>query len=184
MPKRILLCGAPSSGKTTIVNALIEKGYYCKCEISREIIQEAQQNGIANPFLEDPEAFDSKLLEGRIQQFQLDTSEQKHDYIFYDRGIIDNVAYMNYAIQRIPDTFDRAVRTHLYDHIFLFEPWKKIHIVDAERYESFEIAQKIDSAFKTILEAYQLAYTKVPFNSIENRILFILETLKAKNELA
>ncbi len=180
MPKRILLCGAPSSGKTTIVNALITKGYYCKPEISREIIKEAQNNGIENPFLEDPEGFDSKLLVRRIEQFELSVKELQHNYIFYDRGILDNVAYMNFGLNHIPKTFEEALITYPYDTIFLFEPWKKIHVLDKERYESFEIATKIDRAFKKVLNTYRLPYTTIPFDTVENRVIFILENLNHK----
>ena len=50
----IVLIGGPSSGKTTLINALTQKGYICYPEISREVIRKAQQDGIEQLFLENP----------------------------------------------------------------------------------------------------------------------------------
>ncbi len=179
MPKRVLLCGAPSSGKTTIVNALIQKEYYCKPEISRELIKESQKNGIEQPFLKDPEAFDTLLLTKRIQQFENLPIKPKANLVFYDRGIIDNVAYMNYGLKRVPLIFDQAIRKYTYDYIFLFEPWKDIHSLDSERYETFDIAKEINNSFKEVLKNYQLDYTSIPFESITHRTSFILDNISS-----
>lgn len=46
----IVLIGGPSSGKTTLINALIEKGHICYPEISRDVIKEAQKQGIEQLF--------------------------------------------------------------------------------------------------------------------------------------
>ena len=40
MIKRIIITGGPSSGKTSIIDALKDEGYSCFDEVSREIIQE------------------------------------------------------------------------------------------------------------------------------------------------
>lgn len=58
----IVLIGGPSSGKTTLINTLIEKGHICYPEISREVIKEAQQKGIDQLFLENPLLFSELLL--------------------------------------------------------------------------------------------------------------------------
>lgn len=182
MSKRILLCGAPSSGKTTVIKKLISEGFTCKPEISRELIKEAQQKGIANPFLENPKAFDTLLLEKRISQFKLSPKEATEKIIFFDRGIVDNVAYMEYALHKIPKNFEKALLKYTYNAIFLFEPWQKIHITDNERYESFEIASKINDAFKKVLNTYKLAYKSVPLTTVDQRIAFILNEINSANE--
>ena len=40
MIKRIIITGGPCSGKTSIIEALKEREYYCFNEVSREIIQD------------------------------------------------------------------------------------------------------------------------------------------------
>ena len=42
----VVLIGGPSSGKTTLIDALKEKGHTCYPEVSREVIREAQEQGI------------------------------------------------------------------------------------------------------------------------------------------
>ena len=44
--KRIVITGGPGTGKTTIINSLIESGYSCMEEVSRQITLEAQKNGV------------------------------------------------------------------------------------------------------------------------------------------
>lgn len=39
----VVITGAPSSGKTTLINELKEQGFYCFEEISRKITLEAQK---------------------------------------------------------------------------------------------------------------------------------------------
>jgi len=58
-----VITGGPGSGKTTLVKELEAKGFACLHEISRQIILEAQQQGIDQLFLEDPLLFSRKLLE-------------------------------------------------------------------------------------------------------------------------
>jgi predicted ATPase len=65
----VVLIGGPSSGKTTLIEALKVKGHTCYPEISREVIKEAQEQGIEQLFLENPLLFSELLLEGRKKQF-------------------------------------------------------------------------------------------------------------------
>ena len=53
----MVLIGGPSSGKTTLIEALKTKGYTCYPEVSREVIREAQEQGIEQLFLEKPLLF-------------------------------------------------------------------------------------------------------------------------------
>ena len=55
--KIVVLIGGPSSGKTTLIKKLKENGYACYPEVSREVIKEAQENGIEQLFLEQPLLF-------------------------------------------------------------------------------------------------------------------------------
>ena len=42
----VVIIGGPGTGKSTIINGLIAKGYCCYPEISREVILEAKKDGI------------------------------------------------------------------------------------------------------------------------------------------
>ena len=92
MQQKIVLIGGPGTGKSSILNELISRGFHCKPEISREVTLEAQKKGIDQLFLTDPLLFSNLLLEGREKQY-LDAKESTEKFVFFDRGIPDVHAY-------------------------------------------------------------------------------------------
>ncbi len=86
--KKIVLTGAPGTGKSTIIYELEKRNYHCMHEISREVTLEAQKNGTAQLFLTEPLLFSDMLLKGREQQYQR-ASKLKNKLVFFDRGIPD-----------------------------------------------------------------------------------------------
>lgn len=177
MLKRILLTGGPSSGKTTIIHYLRTKGYYCLEEISREVIKNGQKEGIAHFFLEKPLLFSQLLKEARVQQF-LDAKSAQASYVFFDRGIPDTVAYLDYIKQEYPDAFTEACKAYTYDKVFILPPWEEIHRTDNERYESFDQAKAIHKALLKTYATYKYRPIKVPFGAIAERANFIISKLK------
>ena len=84
----IVLIGGPGTGKSTLIDALMQKRYCCYPEISRQITIDAQKQGIDQLFLEKPLLFSEMLLAGRIKQYQ-DARAEQHEIVFLDRGIPD-----------------------------------------------------------------------------------------------
>lgn len=178
MPKRILLIGGPSTGKTTLINHLDSLGYNCLVEISRQVIKNAQKEGIDQLFLEDPLLFSTLLKDARIDQYK-EANKLETDFVFYDRGIPDTVAYMDFIQQEYPQEFDSACTNFRYDQVFILPPWKEIHTTDNERYESFEQAIAIQEALLKTYKKYQYDPIEVPIGAIEQRAQFILSKLIA-----
>ncbi len=174
--RRIVLTGGPSSGKTTLINYLQKNEYPCVEEISRTVILETREHGIEHLFLTDPLAFSKKLLTKRIQQYK-STQHSTESIIFFDRGIPDIAAYLNYKNESYDTDFIDGCTAHPYDMIFILPPWKTIHKTDNERYESYEEAKPIYDAL--LNQYHQLGYNciLVPFDTIENRSNFILNKL-------
>jgi predicted ATPase len=172
----VVLIGGPSSGKTTLIDALIEKGHTCYPEVSREVIKEAQEQGIAQLFLENPLLFSELLLEGRKKQF-LAAQNEANPIVFLDRGIPDVLAYMHYIGDSYPAFFDQACKEHQYNSIFILPPWEEIYVSDSERYESYEQATLIHEHLMETYKKYGYAIIEVPKDSVENRIDFILKHL-------
>lgn len=175
--KRIVLIGGPSTGKTTLLNALKDSGQTCYAEISRTVTRAAQEEGIAQLFLTDPLLFSQKLLEYRIIQFK-DAEKEKQPYVFIDRGIPDVVAYMDYMNQEYPAYFKEACQEYRYDQIFILPPWQEIHTTDGERYENFEQATAIqDNLIKTYTQ-YGYDLIKIPKASVEERLNFVMNHIQ------
>lgn len=174
--QKIVLIGGPGTGKTTVLNALKEKGFYCFDEVSRAVTLKAQQKGIEQLFLTEPLLFSQMLLEGREEQF-LESETIAENVIFFDRGIPDVYAYLNYFKTNYPDVFIEKSKAYKYDIIFHFSPWQEIHTIDNERYETFEESTKID---EFLMKAYtELGYKiiNVPFGAVDERTNFIIHSL-------
>lgn len=176
--QKIVLIGGPGTGKTTVLNSLKEKGFFCFEEISRAVTLKAQEQGIEQLFLTEPLLFSEMLLKGREEQY-LEANQSKKDIIFFDRGIPDVHAYLRYFKTEFPSIFMEKSKTYKYNYIFHFSPWKEIHTTDNERYETFEEAITIDTFLtKSYLElGYKLI--NVPFGDINDRTNFIINTLSS-----
>ena len=179
MQQKIVLIGGPGTGKTTIINELIKRKFYCMPEVSRDVILKAKKQGIEQLFLTEPLLFSKMLLEGRATQYS-NATNTKEKIVFFDRGIPDVHAYMNYINTSYPAYFIEKSNACKYTQIFHFSPWEEIHTTDNERYESFEESVKIDTF---LVEAYsELGYTliNVPFGSVEERTHFIINSLSCE----
>ena len=173
----IVIIGGPGTGKTTIIDNLLSKGYCCYPEVSREIIMEAQKQGIEQLFLEKPLLFSELLLEGRKKQFH-NAHKEPHNVVFLDRGIPDVLAYMHYIGDSYPAFFDEACKEHKYSKIFVLPPWEEIYISDDERYENYEQAKLIYGHLVETYQKYGYNLIEVPKGTIENRVNYILDVLK------
>jgi len=176
MQQKVVITGGPSTGKTTVINELINRGYYCMEEISRQVTKKAQEEGIEQLFLEDPLLFSRLLLKGRIKQYKnADLLEEK--LIFFDRGIPDVHAYMNYLDVQYPKKYIKKSKKYRYDCILLMPPWEKIYITDTERYESFEQSLAIYNHLKHTYQNLDYDVKEIPPGSVNERLNFILKTV-------
>lgn len=172
----IVITGGPGTGKTTIIDGLIEQGYSCFPEISRQITLEAKKQGIEQLFLEKPLLFSELLLEGRKKQFD-NAVQDANEIVFLDRGVPDILAYMHYIGDSYPSFFDKACNDIRYSKIFLLPPWENIYVSDEARYENFEQAKLIYDHLKETYKKYDYQLIEVPTGTIEERIQFILSEL-------
>lgn len=175
--ERIVITGGPGSGKTSLIKFLEEQGHHVMHEISREVIKEAQREGIEQLFLEDPILFSKKLLEGRLKQF-LEAENCQSKTLFYDRGMPDVTAYMDFLDTHYPINFVETCNTYKYDKIFVLPPWPEIYEQDNERYESFEQAEELFDFLKNGYENYGYKTYEVPVGRIDERAEFIIEKVK------
>ncbi len=179
MPKKIVITGGPGSGKTTLINTLQKQGFSCLPEISRQITLEAQQQGIEQLFLEDPILFSKKLLEGRLAQYN-DAKNHLPPFLFFDRGLPDVTAYMNFFNTSYPQYFSKTCKENKYDAVFILPPWKEIYKQDNERYETYEEAVKIHDYLLKEYNKYNYEVFDVAPGTVEKRIHYIITKL---NEL-
>jgi predicted ATPase len=178
-PVKNLLIGGPSTGKSTVLEALSDRGYWCFSEISREVTLEARQQGIEHLFLDEPLKFSEMLLKGRIKQFEeAELTDTSH--VFIDRGIPDVTAYMDHFGETYPEEFVKANGHYKYDNVFLFPIWNDIYIQDDERFEDLKLAKNLQDALIKTYQDLDYRLIEVPKARIDKRIEFILDTIQKK----
>ncbi|MDD7887882.1 ATP-binding protein [Flavivirga sp. 57AJ16] len=174
--KKIVITGGPGTGKSTLINELIGRGYTCFEEISRQVTLNAKKEGIDQLFLANPLLFSELLLKGRQQQF-LNAGMYASEIIFFDRGLPDVLAYMDYIGDSYPQSFINTCKDLVYDTVFILKPWESIYKSDHERYENFEQALDIHKYLLKTYQGFNYDLIDVPFDTVENRTNFILNTL-------
>ncbi|TBN04445.1 ATPase [Hyunsoonleella flava] len=177
--KKIVITGGPGTGKSTIINELISRGYDCLEEISRQVTLEAKKQGIDQLFLTNPLLFSELLLKGRQEQFEK-AKTFKSKIVFFDRGLPDVLAYMDFIGDSYPKDFDMVTKNTVYDTVFILKPWEAIYKSDNERYESFTQAKTIHKHLLSTYKAYNYKPIDVPFGNVEDRADFILSSLNLK----
>lgn len=181
--KKVVITGGPGTGKTTLVQHLESNGHTCYPEIIRSFTEaEKHASGkndfTTNPlaFVADPLAFNKKLLDGRMQQFRLAESNRS-SHIFFDRGIPDILAYMDYFQQDYSEEYENACKEMRYDRVILLPPWKAIYQSDEERFESFKEAEEIHTYLLHTYRRYGYDPMILPTAPIGQRAAIILDTL-------
>lgn len=181
-----MITGGPSTGKTSVIQELENRGYYCIPELVRSLT--AAEKGekhmgsiITNPILsvKDPVAFNTKLLEGRIAQYE-SVANTDEKIVFFDRGIPDVHSYMNCFGQQFDEAFERPVHSFRYDTIFLMPPWSEIYATDAERFESYEASERIFTFLKKTYQNFGYEITLIPKGGVKERTDFILDLVNPK----
>lgn len=175
--KKIVITGGPGTGKTTLVQSLKDKGHICFPEISRQVILEARKSGIEQLFLKNPLLFSEKLLKGRKKQYA-EAKNHLGEIVFFDRGIPDIIAYMDYMNEPSPYAFEKACKEHIYDMVILLPPWKEIYVPDNERYENFEQVVSIHEFLDKTYKRFGYEPIEVPTGNIDSRTNFIEQIIK------
>jgi len=167
--KKIVLSGGPGSGKTSLIQGLKNRGFHCFDEVSRKLINSMK---ITTSF--KPLDFEENVFNLRKKDF-LNSS---YELQFFDRSIIDNLAYLKKNKQAIPQHFEfDCKKLRYYPIVFIAPPWQSIYLNDNERIESFEEAQEIHQYLCQTYSEYNYQLLYLPKGNIEERIEFILSKI-------
>ncbi len=184
-PKKVVITGGPGTGKTSLVKSLEEAGYPCYHEIIRDLTSEAIEGSdpsqfATNPlaFVKDPFLFNEKILQGRLRQFH-EASSSDSRVVFFDRGMPDVLAYMDYFNQSYGEDFKDPCHQFRYDKVIILPPWKGIYKSDGERFESFEEASAIHIELVNKYEYFEYAPVQLPTGTVEERLQSVVQLLKS-----
>ena len=168
-----VITGAPCSGKTTVLNGLVARGYNVVPEIARAYIDESLAKGVSVEELrKDEVSFQKEILHRKIEE------EKKllpHTIVFFDRGIPDTWAYLVFHGIKDKALLQKSLLGK-YQKVFILDPcpFKK----DYARIET-EADQK--ELHRLIVEGYDktgIPIVHVPIlETKEARVDFILKHL-------
>lgn len=175
---KIVITGGGGSGKSSLIEFLIEQGFCAIREAAREQIRlSLEGNSNALPW-EDIIAF-SKLVQN---QMILDYHKfPEAEYCFYDRCLLDVLSYLRLDGREAYPDLQQAINAHSYfNTVFILPPWREIFTKDDERMEDFE---ETVAAFEMIRKTYQdfgYVVVEIPKGTIESRADFILEQIQLR----
>lgn len=168
-----VITGAPSSGKTTVLELMEKKGYPVFYEWARIYIDQEMAKGKTLAQIRKNElAFQRKILKLKIDfEKNLDPKKQ----VFMERGIPDSDAYMKMCGVNEDAALKKSLKNCWYKKVFLLE--LIAYESDYARTESQEEAMLIDSLLEKSYTDLGMKVVRVPKLSVEDRMIFILNNL-------
>ncbi len=168
-----VITGGPSSGKTTTVNILKERGYITTMEHARHFLDTQRLKGRSiEEVRENQHEFQLGVLDMQIEQENEINPEVQ---VFLDRAIPDALAYYRFLKLTEDKKLTEALRNVSYKKVFIMDylPLKN----DYARNENTEAQKKIHELITEVYESLPFPVIHVPVLPAEERVDFILNNL-------
>jgi predicted ATPase len=138
MTHQTLITGCSGGGKSTLINALAQRGHSVVREPGLRILQEERASrGTALPWIDLP-AFLWRTTE--MSRADLAHMAGSAHPVFYDRGLLDAAVALRHLCN-VPFS-DTLGPVFPYDHrIILVPPWPEIYVQTDDRRHSFQDAE-------------------------------------------
>ena len=174
----VVLTGGPGVGKTTLLKELHKRGFSMVEEDARRIIREQLEADTDGLPWKNKLHYSRLMLAASSASYLAQRKKNTKDYVFFDRGIPDTLAYIameNLAFE--DEILQEAKKLRYHNKVFILPPWKAIYENDNERKQTWAEAKY---TFKVMRDTYQkLGYETivVPQTTVGERATFILQTL-------
>lgn len=168
-----VITGGPSSGKTTTVNLLKDKGYITTIENARHFLDTQRLKGRT---VEEVKKNQRKFQE-TVLQMQIDQEREISPkvQVFLDRAIPDALAYYRFLHLEEDEKLKEAIRNVSYKKVFIMDPLPFVN--DYARLENAEGQKKLHQLITEVYEALPFPVIHVPVLPAEERVEFILKNL-------
>lgn len=168
-----VITGGPSTGKTTVINLLTERGYQTTIEHARHYIDTMKVGGsTVEEIRENERKFQLGILEMQIKQ---EAALSPDDTVFLDRAIPDAMAYYQFLQLDYDSELLAAIEQVSYKSIFILD--RLPFVKDYARTED-ELAQKaIHDLIIDVYKSLGFPVIFVPVLEPDDRVDFILKNI-------
>ncbi len=168
-----VIAGAPSSGKTTIINLLKDKGFNVMHEMARVYIDYNISNGKKiEEIRENNESFQEEILKLKIEA---EKNLSKKVVTFFDSAIPDSDAHYTLGGVRKSDLLSSSMIGLQYKKVFLLDilDFQKDYARTETREEQVELHRLLEESYRKI----DVDIVKVSVMPPSERLKFILDNL-------
>lgn len=168
-----VITGGPSTGKTTVINMLDERGYNTTIEHARHYIDTMRIEGqTVEDLKNNKRKFQLGVLDMQIEQ---ENAIQPKDLVFLDRAIPDAMAYYQFLMLDYDEKLLNAVKNTSYKKIFILD--RLPFIKDYTRTEDEEDQKKIHQLIIEVYTSLGFPIIHVPVLPPNERVEFILNNI-------
>lgn len=173
MQRFIIITGGPGGGKTTLIDALAERGHSRTLEAGRFIIQAQVEIGGSGLHTGDQALFAELMLMHEIRNYH--EALTTPGLVFFDRGVPELAGYLPMVGLPLPQHFQRAAERYRYNKlVFLTPPWREIYANDAERKQDWAEAVRSYEHCRAVYLAQGYETVDLPKASVAARAEFVL----------
>lgn len=168
-----VITGGPSTGKTTIINLLTEKGYKTTIEHARHYIDTMKEEGrTVEEIRTNKRKFQLGVLDMQIEQ---EAELSPSDTVFLDRAIPDAMAYYRFLKLEYDKILLDAMKEVAYKKIFILDRLPFVN--DYARTEDEQAQKLIHQLIIEVYQSFEFPVVFVPVISPDERVEFILKNL-------
>ena len=166
---KFIFAGGPGAGKTTVLDAMKARGFYCVPDVARAIIKARLDSGLSpRP---EPVEFANSIFDADVANYQ---AAPTHRVCFFDRGVVDALGSLHLSNAWSDDEIDLNLRRYPYNRVmFLFPPWEAIYQTDRERDQSFAESVRVFGSVKSWYSRCGYQTQEVPIGTLDERVAFI-----------
>lgn len=169
-----VITGGPSTGKTTVINMLDERGYKTAIEHARHYIDTMRIDGhTVEEIRNNKRQFQLGVLDMQIEQ---EKAIQPEDLVFLDRAIPDAMAYYQFLKLDYDEKLLNTIKNISYKKIFILDrlPFTK----DYARTEDEEDQKLIHQLIIDVYTSLGFPIVLVPVLPPVERLEFILNNIE------
>lgn len=168
-----VIAGGPSTGKTTVVNLLAERGYKTTIEHARHYIDTQKIKGRSvEEIRENKREFQLGVLKMQIEQ---EAALNVNDLVFLDRALPDAMAYYQFLGLEYDKLLLDECNKYCYKHVFILDRLPLIN--DYARLEDEQDQIRIHNLIIAVYQSFPCPIVFVPVLPPDERVDFILNVI-------